>query len=419
MSINQAVILAAGQSSRFWPLNSRHKSLIKIMGKPLIWYTIDGLKKSGIKEVIIVQGPKKEVEEELKKYNLGVNIEYIIQPEPKGTGNAIFQAKDFIKGDFIVLGPHKVNIADYFLILIKKFNGKNIVLTGDKTNTPWDHGIVRFDGQKIIEIVENPAMGQEPSNINAAEAYVLPKDFFVYYEKIGEKEDNLIGTINLIIKERGAEIVLMQEENIALKYPWRLFDASKYLFGKIKKNISGKVEKGANILGEVFVGEGSLIRSGAYIQGPVYIGKNCQIGPNCFIRPYSNIGDNCHIGNGVEIKNSIIGDNSNAPHLNYVGDSIIGENCNLGAGTITANLRFDKKTVKTVVKGEKTDTARVKFGCVMGDNIQTGINCSIMPGILIGKNCAIWPHSSVFENLEDNTNFRTELKGIKTALDGK
>ena len=46
----QAVILTAGESSRFWPLNQRHKSLIKIMGRPLIWYTIEGLKKSGIKK---------------------------------------------------------------------------------------------------------------------------------------------------------------------------------------------------------------------------------------------------------------------------------------------------------------------------------------------------------------------------------
>ena len=48
----QAVILAAGESSRFWPLNQRHKSLIKIMGRPLIWYTIEGLKKAGIKEIL-------------------------------------------------------------------------------------------------------------------------------------------------------------------------------------------------------------------------------------------------------------------------------------------------------------------------------------------------------------------------------
>jgi len=67
----QAVILAAGESSRFWPLNQKHKSLFKIMGRPLIWYTIESLKKAGIKDIIIVQGPKKDIEEELKPINPG------------------------------------------------------------------------------------------------------------------------------------------------------------------------------------------------------------------------------------------------------------------------------------------------------------------------------------------------------------
>jgi len=70
----QAVILAAGQSSRFWPLNKRHKSLIKIMGKPLICYTIESLKKLKIKEILIVQSPKREIEEELKKFKFGTNL---------------------------------------------------------------------------------------------------------------------------------------------------------------------------------------------------------------------------------------------------------------------------------------------------------------------------------------------------------
>ena len=69
----QAVILAAGESSRFWPLNKNHKSLIKIMGRPLIWWTLKSLEKAGISEAVIIQGPKKEIERELSNYGL-VNL---------------------------------------------------------------------------------------------------------------------------------------------------------------------------------------------------------------------------------------------------------------------------------------------------------------------------------------------------------
>lgn len=193
----------------------------------------------------------------------------------------------------------------------------------------------------------------------------------------------------------------------SLKYPWDLFNINEYLLKKIRTKIKGKVEKNCQISGPVIVEQGSLLKSGTYIEGPVYIGKNCQIGPNCFIRGFTSIGNNCVIGQGGEIKNSIIGDNSKIPHLNYIGDSIIGESCNLGAGVILANLRFDGKTIKTMVKGEKIDTQRQKFGAVLGNNVKIGVNTSLMPGVLIGSGCIIGPGETVFKNLKDNTKFFT------------
>ncbi|MBI2450145.1 MAG: hypothetical protein HYV47_01260 [Candidatus Nealsonbacteria bacterium] len=216
--------------------------------------------------------------------------------------------------------------------------------------------------------------------MKAAETYIFPANFFDYYKKVPQKEDNLIDTINLLIKERGAEFVLAKEEPVSLKYPWDLFAILEHLLNNSKTK--------------------------------VYIGKNCRISKNCVLRGPVSIGDNCHIGNGVEIKNSIIGDNSKIPHLSYVGDSVIGQNCNLGAGTITANLRFDKNTIRAKIKGNPVDTGRTKLGCIMGDNTQTGIHVSLMPGVLIGSNCAIGPASVVFENLEDNTIFYSKFSNV-------
>jgi bifunctional UDP-N-acetylglucosamine pyrophosphorylase/glucosamine-1-phosphate N-acetyltransferase len=102
--------------------------------------------------------------------------------------------------------------------------------------------------------------------------------------------------------------------------------------------------------------------SGTYIKGNVIIGENCLIGPNCYLRGNTSIGNGCHIGQAVEIKNSVIMDNAKVPHLSYIGDSVIGENSNLGAGTITANLKHDNKNVRSVVKGKIVDTGRRKFG---------------------------------------------------------
>jgi len=172
-------------------------------------------------------------------------------------------------------------------------------------------------------------------------------------------------------------------------YPWHLLDANEELLKKMKTKILGIVEKNVVINGTIIVGKGTVIRSGSYIEGPVVIGTDSKIGPNCYLRPYTTVGNHCHVGNACEVKNSIIMDNSNVPHLNYVGDSIIGQNCNLGAGTTVANLRLDKKNIVVTLNGKKIDSKRRKLGMVMGDNAQTGINSVINVGTMIGNNVFI------------------------------
>jgi bifunctional UDP-N-acetylglucosamine pyrophosphorylase/glucosamine-1-phosphate N-acetyltransferase len=163
---------------------------------------------------------------------------------------------------------------------------------------------------------------------------------------------------------------------------------------------SSEIEKNVSLNGQILIGENTRIRSGTYIEGPCIIGNNCDIGPNCYIRPYTTIGNNCRIGNGVEVKNSIIFDNSKIPHLSYVGDSIIGENCNLGAGTKVANLRHDKKTVCVLINEKLIDSNRRKLGVIMADYCKTGVNTSIKPGIVMGPFSWTLPNSYLDENLE-------------------
>jgi len=104
----EAVILAAGKSERFWPLNLKHKGLFKIVGRPLIFSTIENLKKAGIREIIIVQGPKRDIQKNLKtcpvpKQSFWCGVKYVIQDKPLGTGDALTRTRDFIKERFFVL----------------------------------------------------------------------------------------------------------------------------------------------------------------------------------------------------------------------------------------------------------------------------------------------------------------------------
>ncbi|PJB15629.1 hypothetical protein CO116_03445 [Candidatus Falkowbacteria bacterium CG_4_9_14_3_um_filter_38_19] len=392
----QAVILAAGESSRFWPLNQRHKSLLKIMGKPLIWYTIESLKRVGIKDIIIVQGPKRDVEEELKNYQLGIEIKYVIQPEPKGMGDAVLCAQSLISGPFFVLHAHKVNVGDFVKPIIEKFQETKaeLIFLGIKTDQPWLYGMLKLEGDKAVGLIEKPEKGKEPSDIKAIGIYLLPQKFFEYYKKVPEHQYAFESALDLYAKENEARVVIVKEEPSSFKYPWHLFEVTKFLMDKYLGN-------------KTHIGKNVKIYEGAVIKGPCYIGDNCAIGNNSLIREYVNLENDCLIGAFAEVTRSIFQEDIHT-HSGYFGDSIFGKGCRLGAGTITANVRIDRGEIKSAVKEEKINTGLTSLGCIMGENTKTGVHCSLMPGVLIGSNCLIWPSSVVSGNIRDNTVFRLD-----------
>ena len=415
----QAVILAAGESSRFWPLNIKHKSLLKIMGRPLIWHTIEYLKLVGTDDLVIIQGPKRDIEEDLKNYDLGLDAHYVVQETPKGMGDAILQAKDFLKEQYFVSNAERIDGGRYAEILFgkQKSSGVNLVLFGIKTDKPWLFGIADLERDKVKNIIEKPEKGKEPSDIRVIGTYLLPKKFLDYYKRVAEHQYAFEDALSLYMKENDVRMVITEMEIPSLKHPWDLFRTNKLLMDKflraeIKK--SAQISKNVVIEGNVYIGENTKVFEGAVIKGPVYIGDNCVIGNNSLIREYTNLENNVLIGAFAEVTRSIFQEDIHT-HSGYFGDSIFGRGCRLGAGNITANVRIDRSEIKSVVKGEKIGTGLSSLGVIMGENSKTGIHCSLMPGILIGSNCNIGPNSVVFENIEDNLNFSTEFKGIKKS----
>ncbi|UCE95319.1 MAG: glucose-1-phosphate thymidylyltransferase, partial [Candidatus Bathyarchaeota archaeon] len=245
-------------------------------------------------------------------------------------------------------------------------------------------------------------------NLANAGIYILSTDIFeaIKRTKLSTRGELEITDSFSILLETGHKIAaakVANNEMLDVGILWDLFDANRWVLERIKLSIEGQIEDGVHLIGQVSVEDGARIRSGAYIEGPVFIGKDSDIGPNCFIRPHSSIGQKVRIGNACEIKNSIIMDKTHIGHLSYVGDSIIGENCNFGAGTTIANYRFDGEPVKMKVKNRTLDTGRRKLGVVLGDNVKTGINTLLMPGVKIGNNCWIGPDVVVYRDVASNT----------------
>lgn len=377
----QAVILAAGKSTRTWPLTlTKPKPLLKVMNKEIIKHNLDALQ-GLVGEVIVIVGFKKEriIKEIGYKYGR-LKIRYIEQKGQLGTGHAIKCAEKLINDRFIVLGGDDIfSREDIKTCLRHKYAALGCVV-----EDPSRFGVFLVENKKIKKVVEKPK--RFISDIANTGLYVFDKSVFKFnLRKSPRGEYELVDYINELVKKEEVICEKVKGNWLSIGYPWDIIEANNVLVSEIKNDIKGKVERNVVIKGQTKVGKGTRILSGTYIIGNVVIGENCNIGPNCFLRGNTSIGNGCHIGQAVEIKNSIIMDKANVPHLSYIGDSVIGENSNLGAGTITANLRHDNKNVRSFVKGKLIDTNRRKLGAIIADDVHTGINTIIYQGR------KIWP----------------------------
>ena len=408
----KAIILSAGEGSRMRPLTlTKPKTMLPVAGKPIIQYNIESLRDNGITDILLIVRYKEEM---VRNYfgdgsDFGVNISYKTQKDFLGTANAISYGEDFIDDSIIVLNGDIILDDEIIHEIIKKYNylSPDTLMLLTEVEDPSAFGVVEIENGNIKSIVEKPKREEAPSNLVNAGIYIFNKDIFDKIRKteISERgEYEITDSVSLQIKDNKTVIGHKTSKDwIDVGRPWELIEVNEELIGKLKTEIKGTVEAGAVIHGEVFLDEGSVIKAGVYIEGNVYIGKNCDIGPNSYIRGNTYFGDNVHVGNAVEIKNSIIMENTNVSHLSYVGDSVIGSNCNIAAGTNIANLRFDNATIKTKIKNQKIDSGRRKLGAIIGDSVKTGINSSFSPGVKVGHNSTIGSGVLLYEDLPSDT----------------
>lgn len=410
----KAVVLAAGEGVRLRPLTlTRPKHMIIVGGKPILEHCLTAIKMCGMNEVIIVVN---YMADNIRRYfgsgeKFGLNVEYAYQKSVVGTGNAVGVAEPYVKEDFLLVYGDLLFTPEALKKVLSLHGRKRpsatlAVVSVEKTE---DYGIVELGAEgQVTRIVEKPRREETTTSLVNAGLYVFSTEIFEKAKRISASsrgEWEITDAITLMLKGEkpvfAAEIP--KDGWFDIGRPWDLLEANRWILTRMGHNMLGNVESGAHIIGPVSVAETARIRSGAYIEGPAFIDEESDIGPNCYIRPHTSIGKKVRIGNACEIKNSIVMDGTHIGHLSYVGDSIIGEKCNLGAGTITANYRLDSGTIRMMVKDKLVDSGRTKLGAVLGDNVKSGINALLMPGVKIGNNCWIGPNVIVYRDMPSNT----------------
>ena len=175
------------------------------------------------------------------------------------------------------------------------------------------------------------------------------------------------------------------EENT---YPWEVLPKIHDFIMEVGMLLSQ--DEYEEVKEHVWVAKSAMVAPTAYIIGPDAEIRHCA-----FIRGNAIVGEGAVVGNSTELKNVILFDKVQVPHYNYVGDSILGYKSHMGAGSITSNVKSDKKLVIVKNDKEQIETGLKKFGAMLGDEVEVGCGSVLNPGTVIGKHTNIYPLSSV------------------------
>lgn len=395
-----AIVMAAGKGTRMKSKNS--KLVQKIYGKEIVKRAVENAQKAGVRDIVAVVGYKKE---EVMKV-LGDNIKYAYQDEMLGTGHAVMQAKEYLKGkkgkvlvlngDVPLIRPETLNK------LIEKSieNKEYATLLTAIYDDPTGYGrIVRDEGGNIEGIVEEKDTTPEQKKIKEINAGIYCFDIEALLKALEKVTPNnkqgeyyitdVIQIMNDSGLKTGAVLVEDNTEILGINDRIQLGILTKVLQMRINTELmkNGVTIEDTNttyIYDDVEIGMDTVIHPNTTIKSGVTIGEDCEIGPNSYIREGCKLANHVKIGSFVEIKKAIIGEGTKVPHLSYMGDCEIGEKCNIGCGTITCNYDGFNKS-KTII----------------GNHSFIGSNTNLVAPVTLGDNTFVAAGSTITDDVPE------------------
>jgi len=154
---------------------------------------------------------------------------------------------------------------------------------------------------------------------------------------------------------------------------------------------------------QIWIHKSAKVAPSVSLTGPLIVCANAELRHCAYFRGNVLIGAGSVAGNSCEFKNSLLFDSVEAPHYNYVGDSILGYHAHMGAGSITSNIKSDRKNIVIRTDDGAIETGLRKIGAILGDYVEVGCGTVLNPGSVVGKNTMIYPLTSVRGTVPANT----------------
>lgn len=435
MAKRYAVILAAGQGTRM--KSKLYKVLHPVLGRPMVQHVINQLNAVHLDEMVTVVGHGAEKVAE----HIGDQSQLVVQEEQLGTGHAVLQAEELLKDKdgttIVVCGDTPLITSETYQALFnhhEKEGAKATILT-TKDPKPSGYGrVIRNEKNEVERIVEhkdatdtellvheintgtycfnNKALFnalQQVSNNNAQGEYYLPDVIEIlrnqhekvsasltadFEETLGINDRVALAQAETALKKRVNEkhmrngVTIMDPNNTYIT-PEVVIEQDVIIYpGSIIKGsttIKTDTEIGPHSeINNCIIGQASVIKQSVAVDSK--IGDQVKIGPYAHIRPEASIGNGAKIGNFVEMKKTVIGNNSKVSHLSYIGDADVGNDVNIGCGTITVNYDGNNKHVTTIE-----------------DGAFVGCNSNLIAPVTVGKSSYVAAGSTITKNVPEDS----------------
>lgn len=422
-----AVVLAAGKGTRM--KSELYKVLHTINGISMVEHVLRAVQQSNVERIVTIVGHGAETVRDV----LADQSEFALQEEQLGTGHAVLQAKDLLKDEegstLVICGDTPLFSAETLNQLFEfheESNAKGTILTAIAEDPAGYGRVVRQSDKEVSRIVEQKDANEEEqaiTEINTGTYVFNNKALFEALDKVGNENaqgEYYLPDVISIMKEAGDTVKAFTMDNfdeaigvndrIALAEATRLM--TKRINEKHMRNGVTFVNPTATYIeADVEIGQDTLIESGVSLKGNTKIGshstigsnseiisstiadhveirqsvlefanveENVTVGPFAHLRAKSVLKEGAHIGNFVEVKNSVVGKNSKAGHLTYIGDADIGTDVNVGCGTVFVN--YDGKN---------------KFRSTIGNDVFIGSGSNIVAPVTVGDRAIIAAGSTV------------------------
>lgn len=409
------IILAGGASSRMWPL--REKSLLRFGSEPLLLSQLHRYRSLGLNQIIIVGNPENHEQiRALVEPIPNMTVRVAIQPEPLGMGDAMLRAEPLLyefgeNRSIYVTQVHDVVDEALHANLLAAFRADptRSYVAGIQMQEYFPGGyLIVNDSGRIEGIVEKPGPDNRPSDFVNIVAHIHT-DSRAFLEAIRAEyaiaatpDDHYERAMDKLMKATLYQVIPYTGAWNALKFPWHVLDVMNHFLSKIDGQTIGEnvyIHPSVALIGNVYIGDGAKIFPGASVVGPAYIGRGTIIGNNALVRA-SMVLDHCEVGFTTEVARSYVADRCSM-HACRVLDSVFGPGVNFSAGCTTANLRIDRSSVPTMIKGQRVQTGRDKLGAIIGANAFLGVDVMTMPGVKIGESAQVGPGTHVHKDVPD------------------